>query len=282
VRKTFGKEPHKGVNPDEVVAIGAAIQAGVLRGDVKDVVLLDVTPLSLGVETLGGVTTKLIERNTTIPVHKSEIFSTAEDSQSAVDVHVLQGERELARDNKSLGHFRLEGIAPAPRGVPQVEVAFDIDANGILNVSARDKATGREQKITITASSGLSKSEVERMVREAEQHAQEDRQRKEEIELRNRADSIAYQAERTLRDAGDKVSMSSRGDVEGKIKDVRDALSQNDVTRIRTAADDLEQTMQRVGQEIYSQPGAGAGSGAGGGQQTKGEEGTIEGEYHEV
>ncbi|HEY4386495.1 MAG TPA: molecular chaperone DnaK [Ktedonobacteraceae bacterium] len=285
VRKIFGKEPHKGVNPDEVVAIGAAIQAGVLRGDVKDVVLLDVTPLSLGVETLGGVTTKLIERNTTIPVHKSETFSTAEDSQSAVDVHVLQGERELARDNKSLGHFRLEGIAPAPRGVPQVDVAFDIDANGILNVSARDKATGREQKITITASSGLSKSEVERMVREAEQHAQEDRQRKEEIELRNRADSIAYQAERTLKDAGDKVSMSLRSEVEGKIKDVRDALSQNDVTRIRTAANDLEQTMQRVGQEIYSQPGAGAGSAAGsaaGSQTTPGEEGTIEGEYHEV
>src|SRR5262249_38284224 len=192
VRKIFGKEPHKGVNPDEVVAIGAAIQAGVLRGEVRDVLLLDVTPLSLGVETLGGVMTKLIERNTTIPTRKSEIFSTAEDNQSAVEVHVLQGERELARDNKSLGRFRLEGIPPAPRGLPQIEVTLDIDANGILHVTARDKATGREQQVTITASSGLSKDEVERMVREAERHAQEDRQRREEIETRNRADSLAY------------------------------------------------------------------------------------------
>jgi len=206
VRKIFGKEPHKGVNPDEVVAIGAAIQAGVLKGEVKDVLLLDVTPLSLGVETLGGVTTRLIERNTTIPARKGETFSTAEDNQPAVEVHVLQGERELARDNKSLGRFRLEGIAPAPRGLPQIEVTFDIDANGILHVTARDKATGREQKITITASSGLSQDEVNRMVREAEQHAQEDRQRREEIEIRNRADSLAYRAERTLQDMGDKVS----------------------------------------------------------------------------
>ena len=198
VRKIFGKEPHKGVNPDEVVAIGAAIQGGVLTGDVKNVVLLDVTPLSLGVETLGGVTTKLIERNTTIPTRKSEVFSTAQDSQSAVEIHVLQGERELARDNKSLGLFRFEGIAPAPRGIPQIEVTFDIDANGILNVTARDKATGREQKITITDTSGLSKEEIDRMVREAELHAQEDRQRREEIEVRNHADSAAYQAERTL------------------------------------------------------------------------------------
>ena len=202
VRKIFGKEPHKGVNPDEVVAIGAAIQAGVLKGEVKDVLLLDVTPLSLGVETLGGVTTKLIERNTTIPTRKSEIFSTAEDNQPAVEIHVLQGEREMARDNKSLGRFRLEGLAPSPRGLPQIEVIFDIDANGILHVTARDQATGREQKITITASSGLSKDEVSRMVRESEQHAQEDRQRREEIEMRNRADSLAYQAERTLREHG--------------------------------------------------------------------------------
>src|SRR5947209_8653211 len=247
VRKAFNKEPHKGVNPDEVVAIGAAIQAGVLKGEVKDVLLLDVTPLSLGVETLGGVMTKLIERNTTIPSRKSEIFSTAEDNQPAVEVHVLQGEREMARDNKSLGHFRLEGIAPAPRGVPQVEVTFDIDANGILNVSAKDRATGREQKITITASSGLSKDEINRMVRDAEMHAQEDRQRKEEIEVRNRADSMAYQSERTLRDLGDKISASLRSEVEGKIQAVRDALSQNNVSSMRSAADDLERSMQRVG-----------------------------------
>jgi molecular chaperone DnaK len=285
VRKIFGKEPHKGVNPDEVVAIGAAIQAGVLKGEVKDVLLLDVTPLSLGVETLGGVMTRLIERNTTIPTRKSEVFSTAEDSQPAVEVHVLQGERELARDNKSLGHFRLEGIAPAPRGIPQIEVTFDIDANGILSVTARDKATGREQKITITASSGLSKDEVNRMVRDAEMHAQEDSQRKEEIELRNRADSLAYQSERTLKDVGDKVSPTLRSDVEEKIKAVRDALSSNDMPRVRTAADDLESTMQRVGQEIYSQAGAASGNGTGPqgpDYSTGNDSATVEGEYREV
>jgi molecular chaperone DnaK len=281
VRKLFGKEPHKGVNPDEVVAIGAAIQAGVLKGEVKDVLLLDVTPLSLGVETLGGVMTKLIERNTTIPTRKSEIFSTAEDNQPAVEIHVLQGERELARDNKTLGRFRLEGIAPAPRGVPQIEVAFDIDANGILNVTARDKATGREQKITITASSGLSKDEVERMVREAELHAQEDRRRKEEIELRNRADSLAYQAERTLKDLGEKLSAGLRTEVEDKVKAVRDALSSNDITRIRSTSEDLERTMQRIGQEVYRQPGTTAGQGTAG-SAPRSEPGTVEGEYREV
>ncbi len=285
VRKIFGKEPHKGVNPDEVVAIGAAIQAGVLKGEVKDVLLLDVTPLSLGVETLGGVMTRLIERNTTIPTRKSEVFSTAEDSQPAVEIHVLQGERELARDNKSLGHFRLEGIAPAPRGIPQIEVTFDIDANGILSVTARDKATGREQKITITASSGLSKDEVDRMVRDAEMHAQEDQQRKEEIELRNRADSMVYQSERTLKDIGDKVSPTVRSDVEDKIKAVRDALSSNDMPRVRSAADDLESTMQRVGQDIYSQAGAASSNGTGPqgpDYSTGNDSGTVEGEYREV
>ena len=281
VRKIFGKEPHKGVNPDEVVAIGAAIQAGVLKGDVKDVLLLDVTPLSLGVETLGGVMTRLIERNTTIPARKSEIFSTAEDNQPAVEIHVLQGERELARDNKSLGHFRLEGIAPAPRGIPQVEVTFDLDANGILNVTARDKATGREQKITITASSGLSKEEIDKMVRDAEMHAQEDLQRKEEIEVRNRADSVAYQAERTLRDVGDKVSAGVRSEVEEKVKAVRDALSSNDMTRLRSLTDELESAMQRIGQDVYSQNGASAGAGSQG-QTSESDSSTVEGEYREV
>lgn len=288
VRKLFGKEPHKGVNPDEVVAIGAAIQAGVLQGEVKDVLLLDVTPLSLGVETLGGVMTKLIERNTTIPTRKSEVFSTAEDNQPAVEIHVLQGEREFARDNKSLGHFRLEGIPPAPRSLPQIEVTFDLDANGILNVSARDRASGREQKITITASSGLSQSEVDRMVREAETHAQEDRQRKEEIEQRNRADSLAYQTERTLNDVGDKISASLRSEIEGKVKAVRDALAGNDISRVRSAADDLEQTAQRIGQEVYGQAdagsaaGAGAATGAAGGRPESSDSNTVEGEYREV
>ncbi len=283
VRKIFGKEPHKGVNPDEVVAVGAAIQAGVLKGEVKDVLLLDVTPLSLGVETMGGVMTKLIPRNTTIPARKTEVFTTAEDNQTAVEIHVLQGERELARDNKSLGRFRLEGIPPAPRGVPQIEVTFDIDANGILNVTARDKASGREQKITITASSGLSKEEVERMVREAELHAQEDRQRREEIETRNRADSMAYQAERTLQDMGDRIPASLRSEVEDKIKAVRDALAGSDLTRVRSAADDLERTMQRLGQEAYSEAGATAGASDGtSGAASGSEPGTVEGEYREV
>ena len=281
VRKIFGKEPNKGVNPDEVVAIGAAIQAGVLKGDVKDVLLLDVTPLSLGVETLGGVMTRLIERNTTIPSRKSEIFSTADDNQPAVEIHVLQGERELARDNKSLGHFRLEGIAPAPRGIPQVEVTFDLDANGILNVTARDKATGREQKITITASSGLSREEIDKMVRDAETHAQEDLQRKEEIEVRNRADSVAYQAERTLRDVGDKVSAGVRSEVEEKVKAVRDALSSNDMTGLRSLTDELESAMQRIGQDVYSQNGASADVGSQG-QPSESDSSTVEGEYREV
>jgi molecular chaperone DnaK len=283
VRKIFGKEPHKGVNPDEVVAVGAAIQAGVLQGEVKNVLLLDVTPLSLGVETLGGVMTRLIERNTTIPTRKSETFSTAEDNQPAVEIHVLQGEREMARDNKSLGHFRLEGIAPAPRGVPQIEVTFDIDANGILNVTAKDKATGREQKVTITSSSGLSKDEIDRMVREAQQHAEEDRRRREEIETRNRADSLAYQAERSLKDLGDRVSANTRSNVESKIREVRDAIASNDVNRMVSAMNDLESAMQQIGRDTYGPQGTTAGPGGEGPTQSPvNEAGTVEGEFREV
>ena len=285
VKNIFGKDPHKGVNPDEVVAVGAAIQGGVLGGEVKDVLLLDVTPLSLGVETLGGVTTKLIERNSTIPTRKSETFSTAEDNQSAVDVHVLQGERELARDNKSLGHFRLEGISPAPRGMPQIEVTFDIDANGILNVTARDKATGREQKITITASSGLSQSDVDRMVREAEQHAQEDRQRRQEIEIRNNASSVAYQAERALKENTEKLSPNVRNQAENQIKAVRDALTGSDIARVQSTMSELESTYQRMQQEIASYAGAPAGSETAEARAqtgSTGEPGTVEGEYREL
>ncbi|MFB0546005.1 MAG: molecular chaperone DnaK, partial [Anaerolineae bacterium] len=234
-RLTGGKEPHKGVNPDEVVAVGAAIQAGVLGGEVKDVLLLDVTPLTLGVETLGRVMTPLIERNTTIPVRKSEIFSTAEDGQTAVDIHVLQGERPMAADNMTLGRFRLEGIPPAPRGIPQIEVAFDIDANGILNVSAQDKATGREQKITITASTNLSKEDVDRMVEQARRHASEDQRRREVVEARNQADNLAYSMEKTLREMGDKVSATDRQAIKGKIAELRRVMDSDDVSRIRNA-----------------------------------------------
>jgi molecular chaperone DnaK len=262
--------------------VGAAIQAGVLQGEVKNVLLLDVTPLSLGVETLGGVMTRLIERNTTIPTRKSETFSTAEDNQNAVEVHVLQGERELARDNKSLGNFRLEGIAPAPRGMPQIEVTFDIDANGILHVTATDKATGREQKVTITSGSGLSKEEVDRLVREAAQHAAEDLRRREEIETRNRADSLAYQAERALKDMGDRVPPDVRSNVEARIKEVRDALAANDMNRVTSAMNDLESAMQQIGQAA-AQQGTTAGPGGQGPTQTPtNEAGTVEGEFREV
>jgi molecular chaperone DnaK len=264
-RLTGGKEPNQSVNPDEVVAIGAAIQAAVLTGEVKDVLLLDVTPLSLGVETLGGVMTKLIERNSTIPSRKTEIFSTAEDNQSAVDIHVLQGERELARDNRTLGQFRLEGIAPGPRGTPQVEVTFDIDANGILNVSAKDMASGKEQKITISGSTSLDKGEIDRMIRDAEQHSAEDKQRRELIEARNNADSLAYGVERAIKEMGDRVPAHERARAEALINDIRAAVKDEStpIDRLRQLTSDLQQVSHALSSAAYSQASA-AGAGAGG------------------
>lgn len=255
VKEYFGKEPHKGVNPDEVVAIGAAIQAGVLGGDVKDVLLLDVTPLTLGIETLGGVMTPLIERNTTIPTSKGQTFSTAADNQTSVEVHVLQGERPMAADNKSLGKFMLSGIPPAPRGVPQVEVTFDIDANGILNVSARDKATGTEQKITITDSTGLSDDEVERMRQEAEANRAEDENKKKVIELRNQSESVIYTAEKALKDAGDKVDESIRTQVQEKIDALKSVVNSDSAVEIETKLNELTETMQKIGAELYAHVG---------------------------
>ncbi|HBM76195.1 MAG TPA: molecular chaperone DnaK [Clostridiaceae bacterium] len=261
VKKFTGKEPSKGVNPDECVAVGAAIQAGVLTGEVKDVLLLDVTPLTLGIETMGGVMTKLIDRNTTIPTKKSQIFSTAADGQSTVEIHVLQGERPMARDNKTLGRFTLTGIPPAPRGVPQIEVTFDIDANGILHVSAKDLGTGNEQKIVITASTNLNDAEIDKAVKESEKYAEEDKKHKEEIEVKNNADSIIYQTEKTLKDLGNKVSASDKSKIEEKIKQVKDALSANNTEQIKSATDDLTKTFYDISSRLYQQAGGQQGQG---------------------
>ena len=281
VTDLFGKEPHQGVNPDEVVAIGAAIQAGVLQGEVQDILLLDVTPLSLGIETLGGVATNLISRNTTIPTAKSETFTTAADNQPSVEVHVVQGERSMASENKSIGRFILDGILPAPRGVPQIEVTFDIDANGILNVSAMDKGTGKEQRITITASSGLAQDEIDRMVRDAEMHAEEDERRREETNARNNAENMAYSAEKLIQDNADKIDESLKTEVESKIAAVRSALQGGDIASITTASNDLQTAIQQVGQAVYAQAGAPGQPGAAPGDMPP-DDGTVEGEYREV
>jgi molecular chaperone DnaK len=280
VKKLFGKEPNKTVNPDEVVAVGAAVQAAVLTGEVKDLLLLDVTPLSLGIETLGGVMTRLIEANTTIPTKKAESFTTAADSQPSVEVHVLQGERPMARDNRALGRFHLDGIPPAPRGVPQIEVAFDIDANGILNVSARDKATGKQQNITITSSSGLSKDEIDKMKKEAEANAADDAKRREEIEIKNRADSLVYTTERTLRDHGDKVPAEDKQAIETALNSAREALKGDDLERIKKVEEDLEKASHKLAEVMYrdsqakSQP-SGAPGGAGDGGHSGGQKGDV-------
>ncbi|HUV26216.1 MAG: molecular chaperone DnaK [Anaerolineales bacterium] len=285
VRSLTNKEPHKGVNPDEVVAIGAAIQAGVLAGDVKDVLLLDVTPLSLGLETLGSVMTPIIDRNTTIPVRKSEIFSTAEDNQTAVDIHVLQGERPMVSDNMSLGRFRLEGIPPAQRGIPQVEVTFDIDSNGIIKVTAQDKATGKEQNVTITASTNLNKSEIDEMVKDARDHESDDRQRRDLIEARNIADSTAYQTEKTLQELGEKISSEERSEIEGKINELRETMKNDDVTTLRQQTEELQNAFHAISQQMYAQQQAEPGSNGHepqAHQDEENEEEVVEGEFREV
>ena len=283
VKDLFGKEPHRGVNPDEVVAIGAAVQAGVLAGEVKDLLLLDVTPLSLGIETLGGVMTRLIERNTTIPTKKSEVFSTAADNQPSVEVHVLQGERSMARDNRPLGKFHLDGIPPAPRGVPQIEVTFDIDANGIVNVSAKDLGTGKQQKITITASSGLGKDEVDRMMREADAHADEDKTRKEEVETKNRADQAVYAAERMLKDAGDKLSPADRQPVEEAVAGLKSAIERGDTAGIGQALETLNAAQQKAASSLYAQAAqSGQGESGSGGEPPGGGAGPAPADEGEV
>jgi molecular chaperone DnaK len=282
VKNFFGKEPSKGVNPDEVVGIGAAIQAGVLRGDVKDILLLDVTPLTLGVETLGGVMTPLIERNTTIPTKKSQVFSTAADGQSQVEIHVLQGERPMAADNKSLGRFILDGIPPAPRGVPQIEVTFDIDANGILNVSARDKATGREQKITITASSGLTEAEIQRMIKDAEAHAAEDAKKREQAEVKNQAEAAVFRTEQFLREYSDRLPADGKQEAERKIAAVRSALAGTSSDAIRRATQELEQYIQTLGAQMYSADNAAGAKADGANSKTKSGEDVVDAEFTEA
>jgi molecular chaperone DnaK len=256
VKEFFGKEPNLTVNPDEVVAMGAAVQAGVLQGDVKDVLLLDVTPLTLGIETLGGVATPLIERNTTIPTSKSQVFSTAADGQTAVEIHIVQGERPMASDNKTLGHFTLDGIPSAPRGVPQVEVKFDLDANGILNVSATDKATNKQQKITITASSGLSKEEIEKMKKEAEMHSEEDKKKKEEVEIKNQADSVVFTMEKMLKESGDKMKSEEKKELEDKTAELKKAKEAGNIDEMKKQMEEINTIAQKIGAAMYQQPGA--------------------------
>jgi molecular chaperone DnaK len=289
VKGIFGKEPHKGVNPDEVVAIGAAIQGGVLQGDVKDVLLLDVTPLSLGIETLGGVTTKLIEKNTTVPTKKSQIFSTAADNQPAVSIHVLQGEREMAQDNKTIGRFELSSIPPAPRGVPQIEVTFDLDANGILHVGAKDLGTGKEQSIRITASSGLTEAEIERMTRDAELHKEEDRKRRELVETRNQADAIVHASEKSLKDLGDKVDAPTKASVEKEIENVKKVMTGDDIDAIKAAIDALTTASHKLAEMMYAQaskdnPEGGSGGDAGKGAAGSGkkDDDVVDADFEEV